>query len=550
MRQTLTRYWKYDMFLQKIHRVGFNFVKLQNFYYYFEIFFTCYRPSHLKIRNFFIKRLWRKNTFRLDGISNYKFINNRNIFMNKTLLFFCNISSRTEMFPGNPQTFITKNLQFRNEKKIARFSYSFFIYKKQFLAHNFFKLSLLFLNGQKRKNEFAVNKMFNKLVQTKNWLLNWKKQFRLLNKKNIKKPTLKKINNFIRKREPENQINFLSTFSNEQTNEILKESTLWSFDTQMLLKSSITSLQQHIFSPSKKRLRWWKLTKKINYKYSKLNKVFLFFLSTKLKTKFYSITTTKLLYKIKTKKNKNKKIKNFFFWKKMLKIKFFREKKTSFTIKNRKKIYITKTKKDIFIFRNLQNTDIPVFWYIQFLNKFMVYEYKYFFNKNITNLPNQIKFFFQQEFSFPRSFYLLQIINKKMRIMTNFLKNNKKFYNNFLNIMPAVQTFTQISLLSKQLAIELARTKKHWRIIRGMELIFLQAFIQLRKEPIEGKGGFLGLRIVINGRPNKISRTKKVVFSLGKIKKGNFVRFNVFQTFAPSKAQIGSFGISVSAATH
>jgi hypothetical protein len=88
--------------------------------------------------------------------------------MNKTLLFFCNISSRTEMFPGNPQTFITKNLQFRNEKKIARFSYSFFIYKKQFLAHNFFKLSLLFLNGQKRKNEFAVNKMFNKLVQTKN----------------------------------------------------------------------------------------------------------------------------------------------------------------------------------------------------------------------------------------------------------------------------------------------------------------------------------------------------------------------------------------------
>ena len=83
-----------------------------------------------------------------------------------------------------------------------------------------------------------------------------------------------------------------------------------------------------------------------------------------------------------------------------------------------------------------------------------------------------------------------------------------------------------------------------------MELIFLQAFIQLRKEPIEGKGGFLGLRIVINGRPNKISRTKKVFFSLGKIKKGNFVRFNVFQTFAPSKAQIGSFGISVSAATH
>ena len=534
MRQTITRYWKYDMFLQKTQRVGFNFIKLQKFYYFFELFFNCYRPSHLKIRNFLIKKLWRKNTFRLDEISNYKFINNRNLILNKTLLFFCNLSSRTEIFPTWPQTFSIKNLHFRNEKKIARFAYSFFLYKKNFLAFKFYKLYKK--TYKKVKYQTIFKNMFNKIIQIKNWNLNWKKQYRILKiKNNLKNLENFQIKIFIKKNEKKN-------FSKEKYNEFLKENNIWAMDTQNILNSSLISLQQRNFPPSKQRLHFWK---KKNYKMN-IKKIF-FLITNKLKKNLYKIHGEKI------KKNKKilKKLKNYFFFKKIINFNFFFQKKTFLNIKNNKKKYITLKKKKIFIIENLQKKKTTVFWYIQFLNKFLVYEYKYFF-KNILNrsFPFKINLFFQQEFSFPQSAILLQIINKKIRIMTNFLKNNKKFYNNFLNIMPTIQTFTQLNILAKQLAIELARTKKHWRVIRGMELIFLQAFIQLRKEPIEGKGGFLGLRIVINGRPNKISRTKKIIFSLGKIKKSNFMRFNVFQSFAPSKAQIGSFGINIIAATN
>lgn len=115
--------------------------------------------------------------------------------------------------------------------------------------------------------------------------------------------------------------------------------------------------------------------------------------------------------------------------------------------------------------------------------------------------------------------------------------------------MPTIQTFYAIKQLAQQVAIELARTKKHWRVIRGMELILMQTLVQLKKEPINNKSSFVGLRITIRGRPNKSSRTKKVIFQYGRITKASFTKYNIFKAFATAKAQIGSFGITIVAAT-
>jgi hypothetical protein len=172
---------------------------------------------------------------------------------------------------------------------------------------------------------------------------------------------------------------------------------------------------------------------------------------------------------------------------------------------------------------------------------------KYFFNKNF-NIKN-FGITLQQEFSFPKATYFLKLLNKRIKENTNFLKHNKKFYTNFINIMPIIQTFYAIEHLAQQMAIELARTKKHWRVIRGMELILMQTLVQMKKEPINNKSAFIGLRITITGRPNKSNRTQKFIFQYGRITKASFTKYNIFKNFATSKAQIGSFGITVLGAT-
>jgi hypothetical protein len=154
---------------------------------------------------------------------------------------------------------------------------------------------------------------------------------------------------------------------------------------------------------------------------------------------------------------------------------------------------------------------------------------------------------FQQEFSHPKGTEFINKIKERLKHATKFLSYNKKFYDNFINIMPLMQTFNEINILTKHFSFQLARTKKHWRIIRGLETIILQAFVQFKKEPFRGNTNFIGLKIILNGRPNKISRTKKYKFSLGKITKSNFTRYNIIQTYKQSKAQIGAFGINIMA---
>jgi hypothetical protein len=77
----------------------------------------------------------------------------------------------------------------------------------------------------------------------------------------------------------------------------------------------------------------------------------------------------------------------------------------------------------------------------------------------------------------------------------------------------------------------------------------MQSFIQLKKEPIESKSNLIGLRVTITGRPNKSSRTKKIIFQFGRVTKASFSKYNVFETTATANAQIGSFGITITALT-
>jgi hypothetical protein len=604
LRQTLTRYWKYDMFLLLQQRVGFNFVKLQNIQHLFEIFLTCFRPAHFKIRNIFIKRLWKKTTFRLDGISNYKYINNRSIFLNKALIFFCNISSRTEMFPSTPQSFSVKNLQFRNDKKINLFVFSNFLQRKQPFSYKIIQLleeTLLLkkiqvlsidqlLKKYKKNLKFFLYNLKQNAISGKNGIkissimqkskiglkiLNKKKQNIFIKQiKNFEttKLTNNAINNQIDKNETmivnenvakiENSpyfsasqiLFFLTTEQKKITfkksiNTIANEKLQKKKDSFALTILSTKILDQRSSKQIKKLKRSWKILKLEKSFVLKQKQKSFFLIISQLKHKISVVTTQKILNAKLSKQTELQKNKFVLFWKKIKNFIRNINKKKLIISKINKKIYKKKLNKNLFLIKNNDNLETTAFWYIQFLNKFLVYKFLLFIKNSIFNFSKTFNVFFQQEFSFPRAFYLLQIINKKIRIMTNFLQNNKKFYNNFINILPVVQTFTNTSILAKQLAIELARTKKHWRVIRGMELIFLQAFIQMRKEPVEGKGGFLGFNVVINGRPNKISRTQKVVFSVGNINKSNFTRFNVFQTNSASKAQIGSFGIHINAAT-
>lgn len=109
LRQTITRYWKFNVFTQKPYKKGYNFINLFKIYYLIEIFLTSIRQLHSKTRNDFIYKFSKKATHRLDEISSYKFVNFR-LFSNNKFLIFCNISSRTEMFPAINKKKIMKRL--------------------------------------------------------------------------------------------------------------------------------------------------------------------------------------------------------------------------------------------------------------------------------------------------------------------------------------------------------------------------------------------------------------------------------------------------------
>jgi hypothetical protein len=67
----------------------------------------------------------------------------------------------------------------------------------------------------------------------------------------------------------------------------------------------------------------------------------------------------------------------------------------------------------------------------------------------------------------------------------------------------------------------------------------------MKKEPIEGRAGLSGLRVVVVGRPNASSRSQQISFQFGKITTASFYNSHVSQESAAAKAQIGAFSITV-----
>lgn len=122
-------------------------------------------------------------------------------------------------------------------------------------------------------------------------------------------------------------------------------------------------------------------------------------------------------------------------------------------IKNRKKKLNYRTHKKTKYF------NLNAFYSSHLFLKFFEHKLAYFLFRYIKLKHTQITF--QEEFSMPRASLLLHLVEKRVKERTFFLKQNKKFYNNFINLMPIIQTFKAIQLLATQIAFELSRTKKH-----------------------------------------------------------------------------------------
>jgi hypothetical protein len=76
-------------------------------------------------------------------------------------------------------------------------------------------------------------------------------------------------------------------------------------------------------------------------------------------------------------------------------------------------------------------------------------------------------------------------------------------------------------------------------------MLLIQTYTEMQKRPINIFPSIKGIQIIIRGRPNKISRTKTIIFKIGIITKASFTETNITKTFAKSNAQIGSFGIHI-----
>lgn len=293
----------------------------------------------------------------------------------------------------------------------------------------------------------------------------------------------------------------------------------------------ILKKKPYVFSKQKNKFKKLKL----------FNKIILKAIKKKIKLKWKK----KIKYKMKKQKKiyKMKKQKIFF------KLIFFKNKKT-------KKIYWNKLKKIIIIknkiviknkkLKNFKNKKVKnfqnklIFIYTQFFTQILENNLFYFLLKIIPNLKN-IKIKIQQTQNFPK---LKKILNNIFKIMLkkNYkIKKNLKTFNHLLNLLPSFNLIYNSTLLNQQFAIELAKTKKHWRIIKTLEL-FLIKYLNTTANYLKKNSQITGMQIIIIGRPNKIERTKKIKLKYGFNKQTNFQTNNLIKTFTSANAQIGSFG--------
>lgn len=312
-----------------------------------------------------------------------------------------------------------------------------------------------------------------------------------------------------------------------------------------------------------------KKLKKINF--NKKKNIFFFNTNIKKAKALYKFlkykTANKKNLKIKFKKLfkivfkpllKYKKInkKYFYFKKKTIKIKI--NKKTilkknkqyiSFWNKNIKKLMIIKRKKKVQ--KNIKNIYLKNTKKLQHLITF-IYSQLY---KNI--LENNLQTFFQnQKINLKNTQIILQLVQNFPIIKKNLdelfkkiinkkpqLKKNMKTFKKLFFLFPSFSIFYLGHLINEQFAFELAKTKKHWKIIKTLELFLIQ-YLNANAEYLEKNLQISGIKIIITGRPNKSSRTQKIQLKFGLNKQTKIETINLTKSFYTANAKIGNFGIT------
>lgn len=259
--------------------------------------------------------------------------------------------------------------------------------------------------------------------------------------------------------------------------------------------------------------------------------------------------------KLKTKPQKN--IKLFFFKPTILKKNLINQKfkinktwikESLISIKfNLKKNYIktkqlkTKNKKKKLIKQKLTNyTNILDFIYSQFFNIILENNINAFLLKFL-NKNMLIKIQTPQNFPLLKK-QLTYIFNNILYKKTQLKKNIMTFKNLFF-MFPSFNIFYLSHLVNEQFATYLSKTKKHWRIIRTFET-FLIKYLNANNDFLHKNSQITGIKIVIRGRPNKSSRTKKIILQYGTNKQTQIKTNNLTKSFYSANAQIGTFGIT------
>lgn len=96
-----------------------------------EMFLVVLRNQKIKTRNHTKANINQKSFYRLREPSVYKFINFKITKTNNILFFFCNIGSRTQMYPMLPHLIKYKTLQHRLKSKLQIIRYKFTLLRKR-----------------------------------------------------------------------------------------------------------------------------------------------------------------------------------------------------------------------------------------------------------------------------------------------------------------------------------------------------------------------------------------------------------------------------------
>jgi hypothetical protein len=195
LRQTITRLWQYNIYVQKPFDSGYSFINIFKVCYLIEVFLVFFRPSKLHTRNKKLLQFIKKTIHRLIEPSSYKLINFRLNKKNQKLFLFCNIGSRAYMYPTENLTFSYKILLEKLKKKIKSFKLSFFLLKCRFYTLYTFKL-LTKIKKKFQKNfnkKFLVSKCFKKFKGLQQYFFLNKKHMQLIKSKS---PTIKSLRLF------------------------------------------------------------------------------------------------------------------------------------------------------------------------------------------------------------------------------------------------------------------------------------------------------------------------------------------------------------------